>query len=103
MIEMILIFLLGLMVGYAFGALRASTPLVKYWRDYYHRQADARMRSHTNFLIKQAQSLGAALESHRCAATASFVGGRRSSRRFALVVRPNFNGRRNNLSKTDTP
>jgi hypothetical protein len=102
MLESVLYILLGLLIGYALGILRTHLPLVNYFRDYYRRQSEARMRSHTNFLITQAQSLGAALDSHRCAATASFEKrGHRSSHHLSLSVRPNFNERRDNLSKTD--
>jgi hypothetical protein len=70
----------GLIIGWALGTLRTNASLILYFRDYYRRQADERMRGHTNYLIGLTKSYGAAADSHRRAATEAFDGGRRGFR-----------------------
>ena len=74
-----LIFGFGMLFGWTLGTIRTNAPLIRYFRDYYRRQAEARMRQHTNFLLAQAQQFGAALKSHRSAATEAFKGGGKAS------------------------
>jgi hypothetical protein len=81
-LEVLIIFALGILVGWTLGTIRTHAPLINHFRDYYHRQAEARVRQHTGFVLSQMQSFGAALKSHRSAANASVEGGRRRLRPF---------------------
>jgi hypothetical protein len=73
----------GLVIGWALGTLSMNASLICYFRDYYRRQAEARVRQHMNFLLTQTNNFGTALQSHRRAATEAFDGGRQGFRRFS--------------------
>lgn len=45
LLEMLIAFSLGLLIGEAFGAVRIHFPLIRRFRDYYRRAAEERMSS----------------------------------------------------------
>ena len=73
----------GLIIGWSLGTIRANASLILYFRDYYQRQAQERMRTHTNYLLSMMKTFGTAAHSHRRAVTEAFDGGRRGFRSFS--------------------
>ena len=52
------LFMLGIVIGYAIGTARVHLPLINYFRDYYERQAEMRMAQHTRFLLSWIRMFG---------------------------------------------
>lgn len=80
LLPFILTFALGLVIGWAIGVARVNWPLINWFRSYYARRAEERMRQHTQFLIAQVNLFGAVAVSHRSAGARASQGGRHGSR-----------------------
>ena len=64
----LLIFALGLIIGYLIGAARVHRPLIESFRTYYRQWAEARIAQHTRFLISYSNLCGAIAINQGCAA-----------------------------------